>query len=241
VDLALGSFNAMDVFSNANEDAAVPLWYKLLNTGLKCAISAGTDSFTNRRHHWLPGAQRVYVRVPAPFTYERWIENYKAGRSFATNGPILRFTVDGQEPGAELRFSTGATVNASVTVSSHLPYDTVEVVANGQVIASGRGPTLRVSHKLSESAWLAARVRGPYHRLLPNDRFLYAHTSPVYCYVAGQPIRVREDARFFVEWIDKLIAMAEKRGRYQNDTQRQEVLALFRKGQDYYRKIAAAP
>jgi hypothetical protein len=241
VDLALGSINAMDVFSNANEDAAVPLWYKLLNTGLKCAISAGTDSFTNRRHHWLPGAQRVYVRVPAPYTYERWIENYKAGRSFATNGPILRFTLNDKEPGEELRFPAAATVRADISVTSNLPYDTIELVANGQVIASGPGPQLRATHKFTASAWFAARVRGPYHRLLPNDRFLYAHTSPVYCYVAGQPIRVREDARFFVEWIDKLIAMAEKRGRYQNDTQRQEVLALFRKGQDYYRKIAAAP
>jgi hypothetical protein len=245
VDLALGSINAMDVLSNANEDASVPMWYRLLNTGLRCAISAGTDSFTNRRHHWLPGAQRVYVRVGGALTHERWIENYKAGRSFATNGPMIRFTVDGKGPGEDLAFPGAATVTAVAAVSSFVPFDVVELVANGRVVASAqpegdrRTARLRVSHKLAESAWLAVRVRGPYHRLLPNDRFLYAHTSPVYCTVGGRKIGSREDGQFFVEWIDELIAMAEKQGRYQNEEQKQEVLALFRQGRAYYERVAA--
>ena len=72
VDLALGSIHAMDVLSNNNEDATTPFGYRLLNTGLKCAISAGSDSFTNRRHMWIPGGNRVYV--------------YTGGRSTTTNG-----------------------------------------------------------------------------------------------------------------------------------------------------------
>jgi hypothetical protein len=238
VDLALGSINALDVMSNANEDASVPMWYRLLNTGLKCAISAGSDSFTNRRHHWLPGAQRVYVRVGSPFTYERWIESYKAGRSFATNGPMVRFTVNGKGPGDEIRLDQPGKLAVEVRVTSLLPFDTVEVVANGKVVASGTGNRLTGSITLDESMWLAARVRGPYHRLLSSDRFLYAHTSPVYCYVGGRPIASREDARFFVNWIDQLIALAEKRGRYRDDRQKQDVLALFRKGRAYYEGVA---
>ena len=237
VDLALGSINAMDVMSNANEDASTPMWYRLLNTGLKCAISAGTDSFTNRRHHWLPGAERVYVHVGTPFTYERWVENYKAGRSFATNGPLVRFTVDGKEPGQEIRLDRPGTLLVDVRVTSLIPFDTVEVVMNGKVVASSKSGHLVGKITLDESAWLAARVRGPYHRLITNDTFVYAHTSPVYCYVGGRPIASRDDARFFVEWIDKLILMVEKRGRYQNDQQKREVVELFRKGQAYYKKM----
>src|SRR5712692_8996725 len=172
VDLALGSIDAMDVMSNANEDASTPMWYRLLNTGLKCAISAGTDSFTNRRHHWLPGAERVYVHAPGPLTYERWVANYKAGHSFATNGPILRFTVNGKEPGEEVRLSAAGPVTIEASARSYVPFETLDVVANGKVIGSARagadGRSARVTtvQKLEHSAWIAARARGPYHRLI---------------------------------------------------------------------------
>ena len=244
LDLALGSINAMDVLSNSNEDAATPMWYRLLNTGLKCAISAGTDSFTNRRHHWLPGGQRVYVHVPGEFTYEHWVENYKAGHSFATNGPMVRLAVNGKGPGEELHLGAPGAITLEARAASIIPFETLELVANGQVIATARagsdGRTARLTtvHKLEQSAWVAARVRGSYHRLLPNDAFAYAHTSPVYCLVGDGKIASREDAQFFVDWIDRLIALAEKRGRYASEEQKREVMELFRKGRGYYEGVA---
>ncbi len=243
VDLALGSINAMDVLSNANEDASTPMWYRLLNTGLRCAISAGTDSFTNRRHHWIPGGQRVYVEGAAKLDYQGWVDGFKAGRSFATNGPIVRFTVDGKTPGAELRLASPRALAIEARVSSIVPFETVEVVANGQVVATaraasdGRSAHLKTNYTPQQSVWLGARVRGPYHRLLANDRFVYAHTSPVYCLVGGRKIGQPEDARFFMEWIDKLMASVEKRGRYANEDQKGEVLALFRKAREYYEGV----
>jgi TolB protein len=244
VDLALGSIDAMDVLSNAEEDAATAMWYRLLNTGLRCAISAGTDSFTNRRQHWLPGGERVYVNVPGPWNYERWVEGLKAGRSFATNGPIVRLTVAGKGPGEEIRLAAPGTVQVTATVTSFVPFETVELIANGKVAATaragadGRSARLQTAYRLERSAWLAVRVRGPYHRLLPNDRFVYAHTSPVYCLVGTQKIGAREDAQFFVNWIDRLIAMAEAKGQYASEEQKREVISLFRKAQDYYRGVA---
>lgn len=244
VDLALGAIDGMDVMSNANEDASTTMWYRLLNTGLKCAISAGTDSFTNRRHHWLPGAERVYVHARGELSYERWIENYKAGHSFATNGPMLRFTVNGKEPGEEVRLSAAGPVTMEASARSYVPFETLEVIANGKVIASARagadGRSARVTtvQKLEHSAWVAARARGPYHRLVTNDTFVYAHSSPVYCYVGGEKIGNKEDARFFVEWIDRLVASVEKRGKYANEAQRREVVELFRKGRAYYDGVA---
>ena len=82
VDLALGQVDALDVLSNTLEMPATELWYRVLNTGLRCALSAGSDSFTNLMMHWVPGGGRVYVRVPAEFSYQGWIDNYRAGRSF---------------------------------------------------------------------------------------------------------------------------------------------------------------
>ncbi len=239
VDLALGAVEALDVLSNSNELAAVPYWYKLLNTGLRCAISGGSDSFTNRRHHWLPGGQRVYVHTGGPLDYREWVEAYRRGRSFASNGPLLRFTVNGELPGADLDLARGDAVQVEASVVSLVSLDALEIVVNGEVVASAEGPAreLELSReiRLEEGSWIAARARGPFDPLLVNDDNAFAHSSPVYCKVDGRTVRKAEDARFFVAWIDKLIERAESRGRFADDEQRRETVDLFRKAQEYYR------
>ena len=245
VDLALGSVEAMDVMSNSNEDGSTPLWYGLLNTGLKCAISAGTDSFTNRRHHWIPGGHRVYVYTGDSLTARGWIENFRAGRSFATNGPMLKFTVNGKLAGTELALKKGDTIQIEASAQSAMPMEALEIVINGEVVADKKvTPEKRVAElskeiTVNEGAWVAARVRGPFNRYLVNDTYLYAHTSPVYLTVDGKKVGLKKDAQFFVEWIDQLIGMVEQRGSYASDDQKQEVITLFKKGRAYYEKVAA--
>ena len=39
------------------------------------------------------------MQVRGGFTYENWIAGIRAGRTFASNGPLLQFTVDDQGPG----------------------------------------------------------------------------------------------------------------------------------------------
>ena len=92
----------MDVVSNNDEIAAMQLWYRLLNCGFRLAISAGTDSFTNIADHYTPGGGRVYVHAGSELRYDEWVANYKRGRSFASNGPVIILTADGKEPGDEL-------------------------------------------------------------------------------------------------------------------------------------------
>ena len=244
VDLALGSVDAMDVLSNQMEDASTDFYYALLNTGLKLAISAGTDSLLYRRHHWIPGGSRVYVYAGERLDYTTWIQNYKAGQSFATNGPILGFTVNGRRPGAELHLAQGQRVKVEASAVSVAPMEKLEIVANGKVIASAgaeeHGTSVSLSEEiaLDQSAWLAARIRGPYHRYVVNDAFLYAHSSPVYCYVDGKKISSREDGTFFVNWIDQLIRLVRERGRYESETQRGKVITLFEEARAYYEGVA---
>ena len=242
VDLALGAVEAMDVLSNSNEQAGMPYWYKLLDTGLKCAISAGSDSFTNRRHHWLPGGQRVYVQTGGPLDYREWVAGYRAGRSFATNGPLLAFTVDGRLPGAELDVAQGGSVAVRASVRSLTPLDALEVVVNGEVVAAAEGPAteleLEADVRLEEGAWIAARALGPFDPLHVNDDGAFAHSSPVYCRVGGRERRNPEAARFFVGWIDRLIERVERSDRFANEEQRREVVELFRRAQMEYHERA---
>jgi hypothetical protein len=245
VDLALGKVDALDVLSNYNDMAAMELWYRALNCGFRCAISAGTDAFTNQVMGTVPGAGRVYVNVPGAFSYERWVESYRKGASFASNGPALAFTVDGKMAGGEIRFPSAgkkAEVRVKATVDTLVPVERLEIVANGVVVASqtaaAEGGKLEIDKviPLERSSWVAARALGPAHRLVLNDAQTFAHTSPVYCYLGTDPIWNPKDAAFWADWIDQLVASVEERGVFASPERRDTVIRLFRTAQDVYRR-----
>lgn len=49
------------------------------------------------------------------------------------------------------------------------------------------------------------------HEALRTESF--AHTSPIYLDVAGQSLRSPEDAKYFIQWIERLYADVRKRNR----------------------------
>ncbi len=245
VDIALGVADTIDVMCQGNEEKNTADWYRLLNSGFRCGISAGTDCFLNVPYHLLAGAGRVYVKTGTRLTYDKWIQAYLEGRSFASNAPLLDFSVDGKGAGEEIRWSSGSrTVRVEAQAVSHVAMQSMEVVVNGKPVftveATDEGTRASLSREvqLDESAWIAIRVRGEAHRLVPNDTELYAHTSPVYCYRDGSRIHFREDALYFVEQIDRLVERVDRNGVFKDAVQKQKVVDLFRKGQDVYRKIA---
>ena len=81
--------------------AAGPVTVDLLQSAPRFVNGAlGTDVFLNKVNSRLPGSDRVYVHCgTGKFSYQNWIDNLRAGKSFVTNGPMLRFTAGGQEPG----------------------------------------------------------------------------------------------------------------------------------------------
>lgn len=237
VDLALGAVDAMDVLSNNPEDVAAELWYKLLNCGFRLGVSAGTDAFTNVADHYTPGGGRVYALSGERLTNADWIESYRRGRTFATNGPTLLMTVDGHGPGDELEYAGAArAVRVQATVRSHVPLTAVEVIVNGRVAARTEGRSIDQKIQLERSSWIAVRASGPWHRLILNDTSAFAHSSPVYVRLAGKPIAEPADLQFYIDWIDRLIARTAKAGRFSTPARREEMLNLFRRAQEEYRK-----
>lgn len=243
VDVAFGEVEALDVMSNVDEIAAMTLWYRLLNCGFRVAISAGSDAFTNVADHYIPGGARVYVQTGDRMDYARWIDGYKQGRSFASNGPMLSLMVENQEPGSDIQLSgQNRKVRVRAELKSRIPVDRLEIVVNGSVALSRPVPegSLEIDETLplEGSAWIAARAAGPWHRLVLNDTQAFAHTSPVYVYVNGEKIGFRSDALFYMDWIDKLIALVEQRNRFATEARKQEVVDLFRKAREIYSRIA---
>ena len=246
VDIALGAADTIDVMCQRNEDTNTEHWYQLLNCGFQCPISAGTDAFLNTPYHLIAGAGRIYVRSGSPLTYEGWLKAYREGRSFATNGPLLKFRVNGKEAGEEIRWEAGSLpLKIDAEAVSHVPMTRMDLIVNGRVAASqeaeGGGKLIRLNREMeiSDSAWVAVRVYGGPHKLIPNDTSLYAHSGPVYCYRGDRKIAIRESAAFFVRQIDQMIHRLETQGVFRDSADKEAMFQLFRKGRQVYRKIEA--
>lgn len=244
IDVALGQVDAIDVISNADELVAMELWYRLLNCGFRLAISAGTDAFTNVADHYAPGHGRVYVYAGERMRYDEWIKNYKHGHSFASNGPVILFTLNGKEPGEEIAVadSPPQRMRVKATVNTQVPVERVEVVINGQPVmtrpAAGQtNLTIDEDVTVKGSSWVAVRAIGPGHRLVLNDVHAFAHTSPVYVKFGQQRLASRPDVRFWIEWIEKLIQRAHERGRFGSAEHKKEVLEVFERGLAVYRGL----
>ena len=255
VDVALGEVDAFEVFCSHSE-TSLDLYYRLLNCGFPLAISAGSDAFLNQTFGTTPGGERVYVYASSKLTYQTWIEGLKAGRTFATEGPLLDFKLEDKIPGERLPVKSGhSRFRVTARSWSWLPMDRLEIVANGRVMAYEEkmgSEELRLSGEieLSDSAWVAARVWGRPHRLVLNEpspavagargtpmpeRVLLAHSSPVYVEIDGMKIWSAADARYFEDWIERLIQDVRTRGVFHEESRRQEVIELFRRAQQVYR------
>lgn len=226
---ALGAMDAMDILPFG--PAAYELWYRLLNAGFHIAPGAGTDVFTNWRGiNRIPGGARQYVDVGSEFTWAKWIGRYRQGRAFVTNGPLLRFTVNGQGPGAVLRESHVRLVGE---VMSRVPADQLELVQNGEVIATAAGNRIEKEVTLGASAWFAMRVTGRAARGYGNEP-PRAHSGPVYVELNGKPVLVREDVELMIRWLGRLWGYLEERNNFGPAPNRENARKLFARAVAHY-------
>ncbi|MFT4555556.1 MAG: TolB protein, partial [Planctomycetaceae bacterium] len=241
IDVALGNIDSLDI--NNSYGGTVPLWYRLLNCGFRLTGSAGTDCFLNRVRSRLPGGDRVYVKLDGPLDYSNWIENLRAGRSFVTNGPMLNLKANEQEIGSTIRLSGPGEIQIEGSGVSQFPLSKVELIQNGNVVANGEldesktKANINTSIRFERSGWLALRATGPAHPDHPTGG-QSAHTSPIYVEVVDKPADSREDARYFLKWIDRLALAVRVRDRIPSPELRAHVDAQLESARDVYRKLA---
>ncbi len=244
VTAALGGLDTIDLIPYG--DGAYRLWYTLLNCGLRIAAGAGTDAFTNWRGiNRIPGGSRQYVHLGGKMSWERWIDRYREGRSFATSGPLLTFEVNGRGVGEEIRFNPGAAYRATLRadVMSRTPIARVEFVQNGRVIASAdaagaRRFRLEKEVRVNASSWFAARVYGPEAPGLTTSAM--AHSSAVYVTAGGRPTLVCEDLEMAVRWVDRLWAYLVERDNFGSRENREKAQATIDRARRRYRDKLAS-
>jgi hypothetical protein len=239
IDVALGKIDTLDI--NNSWAGSVPLWYRLLNCGFRVPATAGTDVFLNRIGSNLPGGDRVYVHCGNPLSYEKWINDLKAGKSFVTNGPMLSFTVNGSEAGSVLKLDEKPKVKVKATARSQFPLTKAELVHNGKAIATATLAADKLSASLDQEValdrggWLAFRAEGPG---TPDTALgsQNAHTNPVYI-DTGKEFRSADEARAFLKWIDQFEVVLRTRDRFPTLKLRDQALEQIQSARAVYVKI----
>jgi TolB protein len=243
VDVALGKVDYYEALGFVDDYVATAkVWYQLLNCGFRLPAGAGTDAMANFASLRGPvGMNRVFVQTGGPLEHRRWLAGLKAGRSFATNGPLLGFTLGGKGLGEELVLPAGGEdVMARITLHSIVPIDHLEIVGNGKVVASipltGDRTTVSTTVKIParRSGWylLRARADGPVYPIL--DVYPYATTSPIYLTVGGEPVRSRPDAEYFIAWIGRLEAAALANREWNTEEEKSSALDNIRRAREEF-------
>ncbi|MEM7126400.1 MAG: CehA/McbA family metallohydrolase [Chloroflexota bacterium] len=217
-DLVLGLINAVEMMTfnpqSKNMGQISPYgiadWYRYLNLGYQVPICGGSDKMAASS---LLGGIRTYAQMgELAFSYENWMEAMRRGNTFVTVGPLVELTVEGVAPGGEVKLpESGGTVNLNWNVESvSLPVESVEIIVGSltheEVSVNGLSAEGSAAIPISQSTWIAIRVRGSYQNR-PGE--IAAHTSAVHILVGDQPIFSKADAITVLEQIEGAIAYVD--------------------------------
>ncbi len=209
------------------------IYYHVLNCGLRLPPSAGSASGV------LPnpvGYNRVYVHLGRDFSYDQWWEGLRAGRSFVTNGPLLRVTAAGQLPGHVFTAPAGQELKLDLQarLTTREPVRFIEIIQNGEV--QRRVPFEEWSKSGSlgtvtfqQSGWFLVRT------FTENAKtFRFASTAPFYVEIGDnkRPV-LKRSAQFFLDWTRERM----RRVKVDDPAQREEVLKFHRSAEKFWQEL----
>lgn len=241
VDAALGKIDYYEAVGFSDHKATNAVWYRLLECGVELPAAAGTDAMANYSSLRGPvGLNRVYVPANGPLTRESFLAAVKQGRGVATNGALIQLTVGDASPGDTVRLASAGRLRYRASLQANFPVDHLEVVWNGQVVASvptaadRRSADAAGEIAVADSGWLLLRAWNDGPEADVMDIYPYATTSPVYVRVAGKSRRSREAASYFLRWLDRIQAATAASSSYRTDAERAAVLRDVAQARAFY-------
>jgi hypothetical protein len=229
--------NAVHALTDSLDQIDPDDYYRLLDCGFQLPLTNGSDHPAR-----IAGCARAYVKIDGEFTYEKWIDGIRRGRTFTTSGPLLSLTVNNRNVGDVLTTTATETLQIQVTAMSRFPLGRVQIVSNGVVLreieTQDKEADLTITIPAGESRWIVARCSGSnqWNAIWHPD---IAHTSAVYVHVDGRSV-FREEAAH--EWIDRMrlhIRDIQAEGLFGNATQRNEALAYAGESIRRYERLMA--
>ena len=257
---------APDVVPEVQMNSGLRLWYRLLNCGLRMPATAGTDKMNNQvtvganrvfarvdgaftYDNWIDALTQGRTFVSnSPFLSFRVDEQDPGGEISGASGQTYRLHAE---------------VWCQLPIDRLEIVANGELVAETSIARGETHATLSVPYRTSESVWIAARA---YQFSLPDTRrglsmsqrrdagggptelnryfgtlrpeTTFAHTSPVYLTIDGQPIRSKVDADYFVHYLENAMRWLDESGSFPSDGARAEVLTTFEKGRRAFEDLA---
>jgi hypothetical protein len=256
VDAALGKVDYYEVVGFSEHRATAEVWHRLLNCGIRLTAGAGTDAMTNFASLRGPvGVNRVYTRMDGGINpalqessvgpdssgqahargvvgpdlsgqAQAWFRAFRAGRTVATNGPLLGFTVEGKGPGEEI-VAEGGTLAYKGWLRSIVPVQHLEVLMNGKVVRRVRlkGDRTRADFEgtlPAERGWVLVRAWNEQSSPEIFDLYPYATTNPVFIDTSGPGPACHTG--YFLAWIDRIERAAADHDGYNTAEERARVL-----------------
>ncbi|HVN78205.1 MAG TPA: CehA/McbA family metallohydrolase, partial [Terriglobia bacterium] len=243
------------------------LWYRFLNCGFRLTATAGTDKMTtfvtvgaNRVYAQVDGSLTYQGWIDALKAGRTFVTNspiLSCRVNSRAPGATLNLDSKGKKP----------IVQIEAAAESQLPYHHLEVVCNGQAIAEATpsGPRnhseIRMEHPVRQSCWIAARAFEdikPYRTAglnfstvhieagtLHGNYFgtrrpetVFAHSSPCYVILDGQPIRSWDDARYYIRYLDMAIQWLKTEAKFASEGDKKSSIEAFQMGQAIYEERA---
>jgi hypothetical protein len=226
-----GRFDALNVFDGSRGGTYEERYYRYLDVGMRLPISTGTDWFAY-------DFSRVYARVDGELTIKSWLAALKAGRNVATNGPLLRLSVDGKPIGDVLKLDKAATVRVEAEGVGRHAFERLQLVHNGKVVQearsakkdSGYAAKLTRDVKISEPGWFAVRIESKARNEL--DQVLFAHSSPVYVDFEGRRRFDLDAAQALQKRIEEAKAAIAASGTFSSPKAKEKLLAVYAAAND---------
>ena len=221
-DVALGKIDAVELWPQ-RPTAALPGhfnflrfldWYRYLSCGYRLPAVGGTDKMGA---YMAVGTNRAYAYIGQDeFTFPNWAKAVRSGNTFVTSGPLLNFLADGCSPGQEINLGTGGgTIDVHASAKSFVPFHRLEIVLNGQVVASREAEAgtreLAMTEKVPVPGpgWIAARCSSELGPVTTWEFMVQAHTSPVYLVSPGHELFSPQTAAYMLALIDGSQAFIE--------------------------------
>jgi len=192
------------------------------------------------------GLNRVFLDTGGRLDPQAARAALKDGRSYASNGPLLGLVVGGAKPGDTLRAGAAGARHYRIAMRSPVAVDHLELVQNGQVLRTFdlAGDRRRYDGEgdldPAGDGWLVLRAWNDHADPLVLDIYPYATTSPVYLEGFGPRPDARQDAAYFVSWMDRVIGEARARnGDYNDEREKKATLDYLAAARDGYLRLAA--
>jgi hypothetical protein len=198
VNAILGKIDAIEFDALERTAAFLPMWYRLLNAGIRLPLVGGSGKDSNRI---ALGGMRTLTPVADVKSYPDWVDHVRAGRTVATNGPFLSITIDEHRLLKPAPLQAGRPVRLKAKAESVVPFERLELIANGSAIATAKpsgvgiiSASVEADASLPAGGWVAARCWGAARPELYPHVPAFAHTSPVFVEAAGQPTPRKPEA-----------------------------------------------